>query len=223
MLWKFFNCRSCSYFNWKVPFCPSVSYYLSVPLARCYICVLLKTHTYTHTPPTPSVCCAPLQDFTCSEGCFPSSLDTNCLQWFFIICLHHWALYIFFSTHTHSFAARVLHSALIHRVWNCLQKSFLLWNFRVKLHATIVAHKMNASHVLCGFSLSISKHTRLDSKSGLAVFPMSLHHQWSFLITYYFSSFHSIYLTHLDLYDFFIFKKSWLFIILNNIVSLLAV
>lgn len=68
-----------------------------------YIYSAHKTHTHTHThlllslSITPSLRRALLQDFTCSEGCFPSFLDTDCLQCFFIICLHHWTL---FSQHT---------------------------------------------------------------------------------------------------------------------------
>lgn len=99
----FFTCRSCSYGNWKIPLCHSVPYYLAIPLVRGYISILLIKHTHTHThlllslSITPSLRRALLQDFTCSEGCFLSFLDTDCLQCFFIICLHHWTL---FSQHT---------------------------------------------------------------------------------------------------------------------------
>lgn len=151
-------------------------YYLALPPARCCICIVLIKDTYTpiqlSLSITPSVHLALVKDFTCSEGCFPSFLDTDCLQWFFIICLHHWTL--FFSTHADSLAARVLHSALIHRVWNYLQKKFPPLKFQGEdmCYYCCTENECIPQSGFCSrFSLVTTKHTRLDSKN-VIVFPM---------------------------------------------------
>lgn len=116
-----------------VPLCAMLFGYTASKVL--FICILLIKHTHIHTRThthlllslsiTPSVRRALLQDFTCSEGCFPPFLDTAVCSAFssFVCIIEH---YFFFSTHTDCLAARVFHSALIHRVWNCLLKSFLL-------------------------------------------------------------------------------------------------
>lgn len=151
MLWNFFTSRSCSYGNWKVPLCHSARYYLAIMLARCYTCVLFIKHTPTYTHASHSAC--PLSPLCVVLYCrtspavkvvsHPFWTPTVCSAFSSFVCIIE---HYFFSTHADSLAARVLHSALIRRVWNYLQKSFLLWHLRAKLHATVVAHKMNASH-----------------------------------------------------------------------------
>lgn len=190
---SFFSCRSCADGNWKVLLCHSVPCYLATSSKMLYMYSAHNPHTLMNTQTQKHTHTAQPVHYPLSASCstaglhlqwrsFPILLDTNCLQCFFIICLHHWTL--FFSTHADSLAARVLRSPLIYRVWNYLQKSFLLWNFRVKLCATIVAHKIDEFLVLSSDPVWVQWTLPTKLRNLLDWSPKTLYHHYIYLVSY---------------------------------------